>query len=80
MSEFVFLSRLLIAAEKRSMIWFTFSVERKFPVEVYFPSTFSLLMGANHTSYLSQTPQTCLCKNFLPGVNFSRMSEKNAYI
>ena len=29
-----------------------------------------------HTSYLSQTPQTCLCKNFLSGVNFSRMSEK----
>ena len=35
---------------------------------------------SNHTSYLSQTPQTCLCKNFLSGVNFSRMSEKNAYI
>ena len=33
-----------------------------------------------HTSYLSQTPQTCLCKNFLSGVNFSRLSEKNAYI
>ena len=29
-----------------------------------------------HTFYLSQTPQTCLCKNFLSGVNFSRMSEK----
>ena len=29
-----------------------------------------------HTSYLSQTPQTCLCKNFLSGVNFSRLSEK----
>ena len=34
----------------------------------------------NHTFYLSQTPQTCLCKNFLSGVNFSRLSEKNAYI
>ena len=34
----------------------------------------------DHTSYLSQTPQTCLCKNFLSGVNFSRLSEKNAYI
>ena len=33
-----------------------------------------------HTFYLSQTPETCLCKNFLSGVNFSRMSEKNAYI
>ena len=33
-----------------------------------------------HTSYLSQTPQTCLCKKFLSGVNFSRLSEKNAYI
>ena len=32
--------------------------------------------GERHTSYLSQTPQTCLCKNFLSGVNFSRMSEK----
>ena len=30
----------------------------------------------SHTFYLSQTPQTCLCKNFLSGVNFSRMSEK----
>ena len=29
-----------------------------------------------HTSYLSQTPQTCLYKNFLSGVNFSRLSEK----
>ena len=34
----------------------------------------------DHTFYLSQTPQTCLCKNFLSGVNFSRMSEKNAFI
>ena len=34
----------------------------------------------SHTSYLSQTPQTCLCKNFLSGVNFSRLSGKNAYI
>ena len=33
-----------------------------------------------HTFYLSQTPQTCLCKIFLSGVNFSRLSEKNAYI
>ena len=33
-----------------------------------------------HTLYLSQTPQTCLCKNFQSGVNFSRLSEKNAYI
>ena len=33
-----------------------------------------------HTSYLSQTPQTCLCKKFLSGVNFSRMNEKNAHI
>ena len=31
---------------------------------------------STHTSYLSQTPQTCLCKNFLSGVNFSRLSEK----
>ena len=33
--------------------------------------------GANneHTSYLSQTPQMVLS-----GVNFSRLSEKNAYI
>ena len=29
-----------------------------------------------HTFYMSQTPQTCLCKNFLSGVKFSRMSEK----
>ena len=29
-----------------------------------------------HTFYLSETPQTCLCKNFLSGVNFSRLSEK----
>ena len=29
-----------------------------------------------HTSYFSQTPQTCLCKKFLSGVNFSRLSEK----
>ena len=36
--------------------------------------------GLIHTSYLSQTPQTCLCKSFLSGVNFSRLSEKNAYI
>ena len=36
--------------------------------------------GCGHTSYLSQTPQTCLCKNILSGVNFSRLSEKNAYI
>ena len=34
----------------------------------------------SHTSYLSQTPQTCLCKKFLSGVNFSRLGEKNAYI
>ena len=33
-----------------------------------------------HTSYLSQTPHTCLCKNFLSGVNFSILSEKNGYI
>ena len=39
-----------------------------------------LYITQNHTSYLSQTPQTCLCKNFLSGVNFSRLSEKNAYI
>ena len=36
--------------------------------------------NTSHTSYLSQTPQTCRCKNFLSGVNFSRLSEKNAYI
>ena len=30
----------------------------------------------HHTSYLSQSPQTCLCKNYLSGVNFSRLSEK----
>ena len=41
---------------------------------------FNTWMMFNHTSYLSQTPQTCLCKNFLSGVNFSRLSEKNAYI
>ena len=40
----------------------------------------SIMWITTHTSYLSQTPQTCLCKNFLSGVNFSRMSEKNAYI
>ena len=39
-----------------------------------------LLVVQEHTSYLSQTPKTCLCKNFLSGVNFSRLSEKNAYI
>ena len=39
-----------------------------------------LFLTVPHTFYLSQTPQTCLCKNFLSGVNFSRMSEKNAYI
>ena len=33
-------------------------------------------LSSAHTSYLSQTPQTCLCKNFLSGVNFSRLSEK----
>ena len=38
------------------------------------------LLEQKYTSYLSQTPQTCLCKNFLSGVNFSRMSEKNAFI
>ena len=31
---------------------------------------------ANHTSYLSQTPQTCLCKKKLPGVNFYRFNAK----
>ena len=36
----------------------------------------NFFMISSHTSYLSQTPQTCLCKNFLSGVNFSRMSEK----
>ena len=31
----------------------------------------------NHTWYLSQTPQTCLCKKKLPGVNFYRFNAKN---
>ena len=31
----------------------------------------------SHTSYLSQTPQTCLCKEKLPGVNFYRFNAKN---
>ena len=31
----------------------------------------------NHTSYLSKTPQTCLCKKILPGVNFYRFNAKN---
>ena len=30
----------------------------------------------NHTSYLSQAPQAVLCKIFLSGVYFSRLSEK----
>ena len=30
-----------------------------------------------HTWYLSQTPQTCLCKKKLPGVNFYRFNAKN---
>ena len=30
-----------------------------------------------HTFYLSQTPQTCLCKKKLPGVNFYRFNAKN---
>ena len=30
-----------------------------------------------HTSYLSQTPQTCLCKKKLPGVIFYRFNAKN---
>ena len=30
-----------------------------------------------HTSYLSQTPQTCLCKKKLPSVNFYRFNAKN---
>ena len=29
-----------------------------------------------HTWYLSQTPQTCLCKKKLPGVNFYRFNAK----
>ena len=33
-----------------------------------------LIVNLRHTSYLSQTPQTCLCKNFPDWV------EKNAYI
>ena len=32
---------------------------------------------ANHTWYLSQTPQTCLCKKKLPSVNFYRFNAKN---
>ena len=35
-----------------------------------------LQIALNHTSYLSQTPQTCLYKNLLSGVNFYRLSEK----
>ena len=30
-----------------------------------------------HTSYLSQTPQTCLCKKKLPGVNLYRFNAKS---
>ena len=30
-----------------------------------------------HTWYLLQTPQTCLCKKKLPGVNFYRFNAKN---
>ena len=30
-----------------------------------------------HTSYLSQTPQTCLCKKIQSGVKFSRLNVKN---
>ena len=33
--------------------------------------------GPTHTSYLSQTPQTCLCKRKLPGVNFYRFNANN---
>ena len=29
-----------------------------------------------HTSYLLQTPQTCLCKKKLPGVNLYRFNAK----
>ena len=48
------------------------------PVLPSLERSFSLLKSEtdSHTSYLSQTPQTCLCKNFLSGVNFSRLSEK----
>ena len=31
----------------------------------------------DHTSYLSQAPQRCLCKFFLLGVIFSRLNMKN---
>ena len=31
----------------------------------------------DHTFYLSQTPQTCLCKKKLAGVNFHRFNAKN---
>ena len=31
----------------------------------------------NHTWYLSQTPQTCLCKKILHGVNVYRFNAKN---
>ena len=37
----------------------------------------ALFVFMMHTSYLSQTPQTCLCKKKLPGVNFYRFNAKN---
>ena len=36
-----------------------------------------LVCFSTHTSYLSQTPQTCLCKKKLPGVNLYRFNAKN---
>ena len=42
-----------------------------------FDSRHYLLCMYQHTSYLSQTPETCLCKKKLPGVNFYRFNAKN---
>ena len=38
----------------------------------------NFFMISSHTSYLSQTPQTCLRKKKLPGVNFYRFNAKNS--
>ena len=41
------------------------------------PDTREVCVHCMHTSYLSQTPQTCLCKKIQSGVKFSRLNAKN---
>ena len=58
----------LITESKRNCLACQFMRKRK---NVPLEST------SEHTFYLSQTPQTCLCKKKLPGVNFYRFNAKN---